>query len=195
VDLPGLTKNPVEGQPDNIEDILKEMIVKFIEKDNSLILAVSPANVDLANSDALKLARSVDPDGKRTIGVLTKLDIMDGGTNARDLLLGKAFTLPRGYFGVVSRSQSDINEGKKINEALKTEAAYFKNHKGYQDVAHRLGTAVLLRTLNRDLARHIREKLPQFKKKIQEKMDSAEKVLEKYQTFDLSNGGVSALHT
>lgn len=53
------------------------MIMKFISRDNCIILAVTPANVDLANSDALKLAKEVDPQGLRTIGVITKLDLMD----------------------------------------------------------------------------------------------------------------------
>ena len=55
----------------------------------SVILAVSAANVDLANSESLKLARAVDPQGRRTIGVLTKLDLMDAGTNAVDILTGR----------------------------------------------------------------------------------------------------------
>ena len=55
------------------------MINDYISQENTLILAVSPANADLANSDALKLARSVDPEGLRTIGVITKLDLMDEG--------------------------------------------------------------------------------------------------------------------
>jgi replication fork clamp-binding protein CrfC len=194
VDLPGLTRNPTGNQPENIEKILEEMIVSEIEKESCLILAVSPANTDLANSDALKLARRVDPDGKRTIGVLTKLDIMDPGTNARDVFMGKTFALPRGYFGVVSRSQSDIDAGKDINEALKKEAAFFKNHKSYQDIAHRLGTAYLLRKLHCDLGEHIRERLPEFRDQILEKKRDAENTLRRCQKIDLRNGGSNALH-
>jgi len=52
----------------------------------AIIMAVSPANQDLANSDALKLARRVDPYGERTIGVLTKIDLMDDGTNALEII-------------------------------------------------------------------------------------------------------------
>jgi hypothetical protein len=53
------------------------MVSSYIEKPNSIILAVSPANQDIATSDALRLARSFDPNGERTVGVLTKLDLMD----------------------------------------------------------------------------------------------------------------------
>src|SRR5271169_753428 len=99
VDLPGLTKVPVGDQPKDIEKQIKDMILKYITKPNAIILAVTAANTDLANSDGLKLAREVDPEGtkiislshfsllissflgSRTIGVLTKIDLMDQGTD------------------------------------------------------------------------------------------------------------------
>ena len=76
VDLPGLTKVPVGDQPKDIEKQIREMLMKYISKPACIILAVSPANQDLANSEGLKMAREVDPDGTRTIGVLTKVDLM-----------------------------------------------------------------------------------------------------------------------
>ncbi|XP_010072862.1 PREDICTED: dynamin-2-like, partial [Pterocles gutturalis] len=76
IDLPGITKVPVGDQPQDIEYQIKDMILQFISRESSLILAVTPANMDLANSDALKLAKEVDPQGLRTIGVITKLDLI-----------------------------------------------------------------------------------------------------------------------
>jgi replication fork clamp-binding protein CrfC len=64
IDLPGLTKIAVGDQPVDIETQIKDMIMQFIVKETCLILAVTPANTDLATSDALNLAKSVDPDGK-----------------------------------------------------------------------------------------------------------------------------------
>ena len=64
IDLPGLTKVPIGDQPADIEQQIKSMIMQFIKRDSCLILAVTPANTDLANSDALKLAKEVDPQGK-----------------------------------------------------------------------------------------------------------------------------------
>ena len=61
VDLPGITKVAIGDQPKDIEFLIRDMILDFITKPNCLILAVSPANSDLANSDALKLAKEVDP--------------------------------------------------------------------------------------------------------------------------------------
>ena len=96
VDLPGLTKVPVEGQPHDIEFQIRDMVMQFISRESCLILAVSPGNFDLANSDALKIAKDVDPNGMRTIGVVTKLDIMDEGTDAKNILENKLFPLRRG---------------------------------------------------------------------------------------------------
>lgn len=63
IDLPGLTKVPIGDQPADIENQIKAMIFQFIRREACLILAVTPANTDLANSDALKLAKEVDPQG------------------------------------------------------------------------------------------------------------------------------------
>lgn len=67
IDLPGLTKVPIGDQPLDIEQQIRAMIMQFIKRDSCLILAVTPANTDLANSDALKLAKEVDPQGKLTM--------------------------------------------------------------------------------------------------------------------------------
>lgn len=143
IDLPGLTKVPIGDQPIDIEAQIRNMIMQFIKRDSCLILAVTPANTDLANSDALKLAKEVDPQGKtnnykkikeikknlsigiRTIGVITKLDLMDEGTDARDILENKLLPLRRGYIGVVNRSQRDIEGRKDINAALAAERKFF----------------------------------------------------------------------
>jgi dynamin 1-like protein len=123
-------------------------VLEYITKPNCVILSVSPANVDLANSDSLKLARSVDPQGRRTIGVLTKLDIMDAGTNAVEILNGRVYPLRLGFIGIVNRSQQDINSGRSLSDALASEAEFFATHSAYRNMAHRNGTKFLAKTLN-----------------------------------------------
>lgn len=59
-----MTRVPLPGQPANIAEQIRDMIMEFIANENCLILAVSPANTDLANSDALKIAKEVDPQGE-----------------------------------------------------------------------------------------------------------------------------------
>jgi dynamin 1-like protein len=120
----------------------------FISPNISIILAVTPANIDLVNSEGLKLARQVDPGGKRTIGVLTKLDLMDHGTNAMEILAGRVYPLKLGFIGVVNRSQQDISENKSLKDALKDEETYFRLTPAYRTIAHRCGTQYLAKSLN-----------------------------------------------
>ena len=166
VDLPGLTKVPVGDQPKDIERQIKEMVLKQIQKSNSIILAVTAANVDLANSDGLKLAREVDPEGQRTIGVLTKVDLMDDGTDVVDILAGRIIPLRLGYVPVVNRGQRDIENKKKITAALDAEKSFFENHKAYRNKASYCGTPYLARKLNLILMMHIKQTLPDIKARI-----------------------------
>ena len=72
IDLPGLTKLAVGDQPSDIGEQIRDMIMQFICRETCLILAVTPANIDLATSDALMLAKQADPDGERTDDVLLR---------------------------------------------------------------------------------------------------------------------------
>ena len=167
IDLPGLTKVPVGDQPLDVEQQIRDMILSFISKSNCLILAVTPANIDLANSDALQMAKNVDPNGLRTIGVITKLDLMDQGTDAREIMENKLLPLRRGYVGVVNRSQKDIEGRKDIKAAMAAERKFFLSHPAYRHMAERMGTPYLQRVLNQQLTNHIRETLPALRDRLQ----------------------------
>ncbi|KAI8927666.1 Dynamin central region-domain-containing protein [Entophlyctis helioformis] len=166
VDLPGLTKVPVGDQPKDIEKLIKDMILRYISKSNAIILAVTAGNTDLANSDGLKLAREVDTEGVRTIGVLTKIDLMDQGTDVVDILAGRVIPLRLGYVPVVNRGQRDIDNKKKISLALDAERNFFENHPSYRSKAQYCGTPFLARKLNIILMHHIKNTLPEIKAKI-----------------------------
>ncbi|KAL2314664.1 Dynamin family protein Vps1 [Schizosaccharomyces pombe] len=166
VDLPGLTKVPVGDQPRDIEKQIREMVLKYISKNNAIILAVNAANTDLANSDGLKLAREVDPEGLRTIGVLTKVDLMDKGTDVVDILAGRVIPLRLGYVPVINRGQKDIEGKKSIRIALEAERNFFETHPSYGSKAQYCGTPFLARKLNMILMHHIRNTLPEIKVRI-----------------------------
>ncbi|XP_018589805.1 dynamin-3-like isoform X6 [Scleropages formosus] len=183
IDLPGITKVPVGDQPPDIEYQIRDMIMQFICRENCLILAVTPANTDLANSDALKLAKDVDPQGLRTIGVITKLDLMDEGTDARDVLENKLLPLRRGYIGVVNRSQKDIEGKKDIKAALAAERKFFLSHPAYRHMADSMGTPYLQKALNQQLTNHIRDTLPAFRSKLQTQLLALDKEAEEYRHF------------
>uniref|UniRef100_A0A9J8BAS4 Dynamin-2 n=1 Tax=Cyprinus carpio carpio TaxID=630221 RepID=A0A9J8BAS4_CYPCA len=183
IDLPGMTKVAVGDQPIDIEHQIRDMLMQFVTRESCLILAVTPANTDLANSDALKLSKEVDPQGLRTIGVITKLDLMDEGTDARDILENKLLPLRRGYIGVVNRSQKDIDGKKDIRAALAAERKFFLSHPSYRHMAERMGTPHLQKTLNQQLTNHIRDTLPGLRSKLQSQLLSLEKEVEEYKNY------------
>ena len=170
VDLPGLTKVPVGNQPSNIEEQIRDMAMSFIKHETCLILAVSPANTDLANSDALMMARSVDPQGHRTIGVITKLDIMDRGTDACAYLRGDVVPLRLGYIGVVNRSQADIKARHDMKFAQAAETEFFRTHPEYKELASRCGIHTLAHSISRLLTAHIQKMLPKLRKQVDGKL-------------------------
>jgi len=170
VDLPGLTKVPVGDQPDDIEKLIRAMVYSFVEKKNALILAVHAANTDLATCDALQIARRVDPTGARTIGVVTKLDLMDEGTNALDVLTNKTIPLRHGYVGVVNRSQANIKANQALEVSRKEEEEFFAKHEAYSHIARHHGSRVLAKKLSQLLLQHIRETLPDIRNQLTTKL-------------------------
>nr|XP_016471132.1 PREDICTED: dynamin-related protein 3A-like [Nicotiana tabacum] len=193
VDLPGITKVPVGDQPSDIEARIRTMIMSYIKLPSCLILAVTPANADLANSDALQIAGNADPDGYRTIGVITKLDIMDRGTDARNFLLGKVIPLRLGYVGVVNRSQEDIRTNRSIKDALVAEEKFFRSRPVYSDLADRCGVPQLAKKLNQILVQHIKTVLPGLKSRISAALVSVAKEHASYGEITESKAGMGAL--
>ncbi|KAI1718201.1 dynamin central region domain-containing protein [Ditylenchus destructor] len=175
VDLPGITKVPVGDQPKDIELKIRAMIMKYIENPKSLILAVTTANQDITNSDALKMAKEVDEEGLRTLVVLTKLDLMDRGTDATKVLKGITIPVKLGIVGVVNRSQEDINKNKSVKDCVQDEEKFFR--KKYPSIANVNGIAYLAKRLNLLLIEHIRACLPELKNRIRAKTREFEKKL------------------
>lgn len=95
------------------------MAARYCKDPKTIILCVIPANQDMAISDGLKLARDWDRNQERTIGVLTKIDIMDKGTSAKRMLMNEEIHLKLGYIGIVNRAQEDINNRVPVDVALK----------------------------------------------------------------------------
>ncbi|KAH6790384.1 DYNAMIN-like 1C [Perilla frutescens var. frutescens] len=160
IDLPGLTKVAVEGQQESIVQDIEMMVRSYVEKENCIILAISPANQDIATSDAIKLAREVDPTGERTFGVLTKLDLMDKGTNALDVLEGRSYRLVYPWVGIVNRSQADINKNVDMIAARQKEREYFDSSPEYGHLSHKMGAEYLAKLLSQHLEKVIRQRIP-----------------------------------
>ncbi|XP_027341710.1 dynamin-related protein 1C isoform X3 [Abrus precatorius] len=152
--------SPNEGQQESIVQDIENMVRSYVEKPNCIILAISPANQDIATSDAIKIAREVDPSGERTFGVVTKLDLMDKGTNAVDVLEGRQYRLQHPWVGIVNRSQADINRNVDMIAARRKEREYFETSPEYGHLAHKMGSEYLAKLLSQHLEQVIRQKIP-----------------------------------
>lgn len=167
VDLPGLTQIAVEGQPHDIKKQIEKLNLHYINNPNSIVLAVVPANVDIACSESLLIAKSVDPDGDRTIAVVTKIDIMDAGTDATECLSGKIIPVKLGIVGVINRSQKDIKGNKSIEQSREAEEMYFQQR--YPAIAEQHGTKVLGKRLQNLLIKKIKDTCPDLKRQLYER--------------------------
>ncbi|CAN1309311.1 Dynamin-related protein 5A [Linum perenne] len=152
--------SPNDGQPESIVQDIDNMVRSYIEKPNCIILAISPANQDLATSDAIKISREVDPRGERTFGVLTKIDLMDQGTNAVEILEGRSYKLQFPWIGVVNRSQADINKSVDMIAARRREREYFQSSSEYRHLAQRMGSEHLGKMLSKHLEQVIKSRIP-----------------------------------
>uniref|UniRef100_A0A914R541 GED domain-containing protein n=1 Tax=Panagrolaimus davidi TaxID=227884 RepID=A0A914R541_9BILA len=159
------------------------MVHEYIEEKNTLILAVSQANNDLANSKAISNASISDKDGLRTINVLTQLDIMDEGTDAYNVLT-KPQNKNIGNIGVVNRSQADIISKKRMEYCLKKEENFFR--KKYPNIAAKHGIKYLSERLSEIYKKYINKELPTVKKAIK---DMEQKVNLELQSLGTPIGG------
>ena len=178
IDLPGITRVPVGKQPKNIEEITKKMAIRYCEDPMTIMLCVIAANSDIATSDGLKMAKELDKKGTRTLGVLTKLDIMDKGTDAKKVLLNQEIPLKLGYIAVKNRSKQDLIDKISMEEMQKREKEFFKNHPIYKHLPPScFGNDVLIQKLTKILFRIIRENLPGIIKSINDNVRRCEEEL------------------
>lgn len=131
IDLPGYIQVAGHDQPPELKQKIADLCDKYIQAPN-IVLAISAADVDLANSTALRASRRVDPRGERTIGVITKMDLVDP-ERGHDILTDKKYPLRLGYVGVVSRIPQTTalfsrGSGNITSAILKNEHAYFSAH-------------------------------------------------------------------
>ncbi|XP_046565196.1 interferon-induced GTP-binding protein Mx-like [Haliotis rubra] len=159
IDLPGIARNAVKGQPVDIEKRIKDMIRKYIRRQETIILAVLQCNVDIATCEALKMAKEFDEEGRRTLGVLTKPDLLDKGAEngVMRILNNMEFSLSKGYIIVKCRGQEAISKGQSLTEALGDEDNFFKDHSHFRSLkVSQWGILTLSSRLSLELQKHIK---------------------------------------
>ena len=128
IDVPGIFKNTTEGVTDKKDiQLVRNMVLGYMRNPRSVMLAVVPANVDVATQEILELARDCDPDGDRTLGILTKPDLVDKGaeSNVINLLNGKTRRMKLGWHMVRNPGQQDLADINLDREGL--EMAFFRS--------------------------------------------------------------------
>ncbi|XP_073324267.1 interferon-induced GTP-binding protein Mx-like [Pagrus major] len=183
IDLPGIARVAVKGQPEDIGDQIKRLIQTFIKKQETISLVVVPSNVDIATTEALKMAQEVDPDGGRTLGILTKPDLVDKGTEQTtvDIVHNEVIHLKKGYMIVKCRGQKEITENVSLTEATRREKAFFKDHVHFH-ILYDEGHATvpkLAEKLTLELVHHIQMSLPQLEDQIEKKLVQTRAELER----------------
>lgn len=124
IDLPGIFKNTTPGLTSKADiQLVRDMVLDYMGNPRSIMLTVVPANVDIATQEIIELARELDPDGQRTIGVLTKPDLVDDGAEKKvlDLLHGEDLILKHGWFLVRNLGQRELREGGVNRNAAEDE--------------------------------------------------------------------------
>ncbi|XP_047659084.1 interferon-induced GTP-binding protein Mx2-like [Tachysurus fulvidraco] len=174
IDLPGIARVPVKGQPEDIGHQIKKLILNYIEKDQTINLVVVPCNVDIATTEALKMAQEVDPEGKRTLAILTKPDLIDKGTekNIMDIVRNQVIPLSKGYVIVKCRSQKQIDDKISLTEATRVEREFFRRHEYFSCLlSEEKATIQCLATkLTQDLVDHIKKSLPLISEEIKKQL-------------------------
>ncbi|KAK6464186.1 P-loop containing nucleoside triphosphate hydrolase protein [Scheffersomyces coipomensis] len=112
VDLPGYIQVEAADQPLELKQKIRKLCDRYLEAPN-IILAISAADVDLANSAALRASRLADPRGERTIGVVTKIDLVDP-IQATKILTNRKYPLKMGYVGVITKTPKPTKTGSSL---------------------------------------------------------------------------------
>uniref|UniRef100_A0A8C8SQ53 Uncharacterized protein n=1 Tax=Pelusios castaneus TaxID=367368 RepID=A0A8C8SQ53_9SAUR len=184
IDLPGIARVAVGNQPQDIGEQIKKLIKTFIAKQESINLVVVPSNVDIATTEALRMAQEVDPDGERTLGILTKPDLVDRGTEESvvDIVRNLVIHLRKGYMIVKCRGQQDIHDNLTLASAIQKERAFFEEHEHFRVLLdeNKATVPVLADKLTTELVEHINKSLPSLEEQINIKLQAATQELRKY---------------
>jgi hypothetical protein len=184
IDLPGIVRTSTRGQSEGLMGEVDALLNRYLEEERTIILAVVPVNVDVATVDILERAKKVDPTGDRTMGVLTKPDLVEKGNEAAvlGLLTNREKPLKHGYVMLKNRTPAQLSAGMTLDEARAAETAwfatsYYSTAKGAEDV--RLGVGQLTPALTELLIALIHTAIPSMKREISERLGNSRQDLDK----------------
>ncbi|XP_056088974.1 interferon-induced GTP-binding protein Mx-like [Rhinichthys klamathensis goyatoka] len=181
IDLPGIARVATGNQPKDIEKQIKDLIETFIKRQETISLVVVPANIDIATTEALKMASKVDSTGERTLGILTKPDLVDKGMEEMVVrtVNNQVIQLKKGYMIVKCRGQQDINEKLDLVKALEKERRFFDENAHFRSLLEDGKATIphLAERLTKELVEHINKTLPQLQKQLEMKLEETKEDL------------------
>ncbi|CAH1802127.1 unnamed protein product [Owenia fusiformis] len=176
IDLPGIVRFS-EGN-DTVVQETRKLITSYISRPETIILVLIPCNVDIDTVEACNLAKQVDPNGDRTIGVLTRPDLIDHGVGpikeVLDILENKKMKLKKGFYVVKCRSQKRIEEGQSLEQALAEEVQFFRTNERFRVInPMQCGIKQLSSKLTHELYLIIKNCIPMLLEEINAKLMTA----------------------
>ena len=181
VDLPGLVMVACtdQGQPENIKEQIKDLIKHYINQPNTIIMGILPARCDIEVDSAMELIKNYDTKGERTLGILTKIDLMNTNTDISDYLTGNIsndLKLAYGYFAIKNKNINTISYKEHNN----LENEFFNSHSVYgtMDKSH-MGITNLSIYLSNILLSQIESIMPTIKSKLDNQLLHVNKELDK----------------
>ena len=184
VDLPGLTMVACrdKGQPKDIKEQIKKMVTSYIKDKKTIILSVMASRTDLETDLALDLIKEIDPEGKRTVGVLTKVDLMNTNTDISSYLsnnISRDLQLSYGYYALRNRT-SEERDTHSILEGIELENEFFNNHLVYKKPEYKnlLGIVSVGDSLSTILQTEMRKTLPITRDFLHTKIENVKKDLD-----------------
>lgn len=179
-DLPGLVRTVGDHEDHDIIPRVRQLVNRYMKQERTIIIAVVPANVDMHNTEILQAAQEADPEGVRTIAVVTKVDLVDNGAEqaVHDLLLNKKKRMHLGYHAVKCRNQRELTNGVSIEQGWSNERNFFREHEYWRKLPdHIWGIERLTDRLVHILQDNIRRSLPKVIHEIDERTELAQQAL------------------
>mmetsp|Transcript_21901 Transcript_21901/g.65671 ORF Transcript_21901/g.65671 Transcript_21901/m.65671 type:complete len:750 (+) Transcript_21901:40-2289(+) len=170
VDLPGIIRTVTRGQDAEIVNNVNQLIDEYLKQERTIILAVIPSNQDVATVDILERAQRVDPQGERTLGILTKPDLIDAGNEEEVVAVLNNIRKPLklGYIMVKNRSQSQSQTKMSRTSAIKDEEDFFESHPTFMCLNRQvLGVRNLTTVLTKLLVARIQNQLAPMKRHVE----------------------------
>ena len=179
VDLPGMTMVACtdRGQPADIKEKINDLLSSYIKEPKTIILAVMPARTDIEADMALELIKRHDPEGDRTIGILTKVDLMNINTDICDYLennVSRDLQLKYGYYAIRNRTTEET-QSLSVIDGFQKEKSFFKEHPKYSILEGlsklRLGIPNMTNQISEILIKNIKDSLPHILTKVNERLN------------------------